>query len=331
MCLNHKITVCTEAVVVWRVGAGRGRSQPASWKKDPQISPAVWAGRKVWVMLRCVSLEPFTTAQRAGESVSCVQRQLPLSTGACFNLSVWSGTDTCSVALVHSQDKCDGVTAFSTTWTLQYAFWWAFTAIWTFPCLCLQNKVLGEGKSRSGPSEWSYLLPAEVHAALGPGDSMCRSFGWWHFNPMEPIEHMAKHLLSIRVLQQLPFPQHLLEGEWGNNGVFTLGCPHTALFLPSSCPQTDWETCCGLLKGRWSFGCLGDAQAFLNSCIKIRDKYSYFSYCNQLFYELWKDLVCWRAFMLTEELVFMLCFVSVCQLLPYPRYFAPPLIPETLG
>lgn len=35
--------------------------------------------------------------------------------------------------------------------------------------------------------------------------------------------------------------------------------------------------------------------------------------------------------MLAEDLVLMLCFVSVCQLLHYLRYFPPPLIPETLS
>lgn len=58
------------------------------------------------------------------------------------------------------------------------------------------------------------------------------------FNPLEPIEHMAKQLLPIFVLQQLPsalaataLPQHQLLGKLGKKGGFHPPCTHTLLFL----------------------------------------------------------------------------------------------------
>lgn len=110
------------------------------------------------------------------------------------------------------------------------------------------------------------------------------------FNSLESIEHMAKHLLPIWVLQQLPstlaapaLPQHQLLGK--KRGFSSSEHPHTP--VPLNClPVGHWPAgrlCCRLLKEHWSLVCLGNAQAFLRvAALKLRGKYSCFFYYNQV-------------------------------------------------
>lgn len=85
------------------------------------------------------------------------------------------------------------------------------------------------------------------------------------FNPLEPVEHMAKQLLPIFVLQQLPsalaaaaLPQHQLLGKLGKKGGFHPPCTHTFLFFWTACLWVaGWEALLQVIKRAPKFGVLG--------------------------------------------------------------------------
>lgn len=92
------------------------------------------------------------------------------------------------------------------------------------------------------------------------------------FNPLEPVEHMAKQLLPIYVLQQLPsalaaaaLPQHQLLGMPGEKGVFILRAPthSSSSELPACGSLAGWEAALQVIKRAQSAMWLGNASAFL--------------------------------------------------------------------
>jgi len=93
------------------------------------------------------------------------------------------------------------------------------------------------------------------------------------FNPLEPIEQMAKQLLPISVLQQLPsvlaataLSQHQLLGKPKKKGGFSSSM-HPRVPLPPNClPVGHWPAgrlLCRLLKEHQSLLCLGNARSFV--------------------------------------------------------------------
>lgn len=104
---------------------------------------------------------------------------------------------------------------------------------------------------------------------------------------MEPVEHMAKQLLPIYVLQQLPLalaaaalPQHQLLGTpGGKKGVFILRAPtHSrSSTLPACGSLASWEALLQVIKRAPMFGVLGKCTGVsVSGCFRIEGKIQMF-------------------------------------------------------
>lgn len=133
------------------------------------------------------------------------------------------------------------------------------------------------------------------------------------FNPSEPTEHMAKQLLPISGLQQLPLALPSTAPA-GRDATGKSLCTHTFLFLWTACGFAG-SLCCRLLKEHPSLVYLRNSLVLLwVVCLKLKEKYRCFIYYSQFFSGWWKGFISRWTCMLTENLFFTVFRIRLSNL-----------------
>lgn len=180
----------------------------------------------------------------------------------------------------------------------------------------------GGSGDAAGRGKGIALGPASRCAGVLGGDSLTL-WSWSSIWPNSCCLFMS-YSSCPQPLQPQPFHNTSCWGRWGKKGGFYSLCTHTLLFLWTACRSlASWEAALRVIKRAPELCVLGKCTGVSASGrFKIEGKIQ--MHFLLYFCEWWKGFICRQAFTLVEKLVFMLCFISICQLLPVLRCFAHP-------
>lgn len=295
----------------WSAADGGGRQRKVTTsplkKGGCQAKPQTSASVRNWqlclqdsaVLHECVlEQQGFGAASShamiAGESVSCLWRRLSPCTETCLHLLVWNNTDRrcCLSVFTWQMGWSDGF-QYTRSTSIHFLMGFHFPQRFSLLLSSKQNLkndtaffLLSPSLCPKGWKQW--CCRQRQGYCLGARQLHVQEFRvLTEFNPLEPVEHMAKQLLPIYVLQQLPLalaaaalPQHQLLGTpGGKKGVFILCAPtHSrSSALPACGSLASWEALLQVIKRAPTFGVLGKCTGVsVSGCFRIEGEIQMF-------------------------------------------------------